>query len=305
MCKKKIIFIRSDRTFFAKLNTWNKNIYSFKFSYQQKKKQAQFCYEITEFSEDHVHVGLFEGLTSLATLIVDNFGSLEAFDRHTFAHLGASLHTVSVTHCSVARIADGCFDQLTRLTRLDLEANKLTSFTCPLVGPLAASLHSLNLTGNRIETVSGLFGQVGGSPSPSSSLPKLKYLNLSGNALFSLPARSFASLSALRSLDLSCNRLTHLSGDALAGLFTLQDLDLSSNPFDEISTGLFRDLASLKTLDLNFLQLRKLDERAFHHFRTPRLTVKISSRSRDDLCFFILSNIKNVSLVLTFEQTPR
>ncbi len=235
-------------------------------------------------NEDSFEPGVFEGLVSLETLIVDNFRYLRTVHREDLSPL-VMANVVELIRCSVSTIEQGSFQHLTHLSVLDLGGNKLQA-CCSLDG--LTSLERLNLSNNRIESLDGFFN------SPTLNL-KLKYLNLSGNLLESLPANSFASLSTLRSLNLSCNRLERVGGEAFNGLFTLQELDLSSNDFKAIGADMFRDMINLKSLDLTFVKLKQIDEKAFLNFRN-KLVVKTNLLR--DVSYFILSKIKSIQLVI-------
>ncbi len=89
-------------------------------------------------------------------------------------------------------------------------------------------------------------------------LPRLQYLNLSGNALPSVPSGIFRELVSLQELDLSDNRLTDLPAHLLAGLYNLRTLRLRRNQLTVLPDNLFADTHRLEVLIMNENRLTDL-----------------------------------------------
>ncbi len=105
-----------------------------------------------------------------------------------------------------------------RLRVLDASNNALTSVLDDAdTAPSLPSLHTLNLSGNRLSFLPELSG-----------CPELRALLLEGNQLDSLP-ESFYSLSSLRQADLTGNNFRRLD-QRLATMGALQLLGIAANP---------------------------------------------------------------------------
>lgn len=89
-------------------------------------------------------------------------------------------------------------------------------------------------------------------------LPRLQYLNLSGNALTSVPPGIFRELVSLQELDLSDNRLTDLPANLLAGLYNLRTLRLRRNQLTVLPEKLFADAHRLEVLMMSENRLTDL-----------------------------------------------
>ncbi len=186
--------------------------------------------------DDWVETGAFGGLGALQTLTIVDFNLSKGGLHPGALNELASVHTIELSRCCIARIEPGLFRTLNNLHKLDLSSNRLEA--CLSIEQFAC-LESLNLSSNRITSLEGAFC---GGPSNGT----LRYLNLSDNRLEHLPEGGFVSLSILRSLDLASNKLDSLPPRALNGLFNLQELDLSSTGLKSIVADLFRDLINLK-----------------------------------------------------------
>ena len=122
-------------------------------------------------------------------------------------------------------LPDGVFDQLTSLTRLNLDQNKITSLPDGVFDQLT-SLESLSMA--RIHSLSSLPADV------FDQLTSLTILNLQGIKPTSLPDGIFSGLSSLTFLDLSRGRLTSLPAGIFSGLASLTELRLSGNVVDPL-----------------------------------------------------------------------
>ena len=108
---------------------------------------------------------------------------------------------------------------------------------------------ALDLSGNRLVSFPEL---------SHGSLGPLQYLNLSHNAVRSVPRDALRSLQDLETLDLSFNRLSVVQELSPLGLPGLLSLDLSHNAIDVISPKAFGGLSRLRTLNVSRNQLSDL-----------------------------------------------
>ncbi|XP_040422284.1 type III endosome membrane protein TEMP isoform X1 [Cygnus olor] len=89
--------------------------------------------------------------------------------------------------------------------------------------------------------------------------PSLHSLNLSGNALLTLSPAVFSNLGALRLLDVSSCSITHLHTDTFKGLESLHTLLLRNNSLQELEVPFFLPLRGLLHLDLRSNALLSMD----------------------------------------------
>ena len=101
-------------------------------------------------------------------------------------------------------------------------------------------------------------------------MDNLFYLHLQKNKLAALPVGAFDRLARLRGLDLTGNALTTLPEGVLVPLKSLTRLSLKNNQLAKIAKGAFDGLAGLRGLDLSANQLAALPLRLFDGL--PRLT---------------------------------
>ena len=166
--------------------------------------------------------------------------------------------------------------QLNGLTgTLDLGGAALTEFATGDFADLV-SLTSLNLSGNAITTVDGLFRDLRSltslqlnntnlsssslSSSDFASLISLTSLEITGgnNLTTSLPANILASSPNLTQLILADLGLTSLEAGVFSPLSALTTLDISGNSLSSLDAGTFASLSSLTTLDISGNSLSSL-----------------------------------------------
>jgi Leucine-rich repeat (LRR) protein len=121
-----------------------------------------------------------------------------------------NLETLDVSSNKIDRVDAGALRHLTSLKTLDLSDNQLSSASPPPWLNLT-QLRELYLQGNRLDRLPDFSG-----------LRHLVALNLSRNAIASLPENSFGNLGDLVALDLSHNRIVDLPDESFSGLKSLQ-----------------------------------------------------------------------------------
>ncbi|KAL0829498.1 hypothetical protein ABMA28_003019 [Loxostege sticticalis] len=127
--------------------------------------------------------------------------------------------------------------------------------------PLHENLLSLNLSSNRLESISS--GALSGAALarlwldrcglrrlPAHALRDLHHLSAEDNYLSSVEAGALSGARALRTLRLARNQLRDVPAHALAPLHRLQTLELSGNLISELSDASLPPLPSLHTLRL-------------------------------------------------------
>ncbi|XP_034253375.1 toll-like receptor Tollo [Thrips palmi] len=146
------------------------------------------------------------------------------------------------------------FRGLAELRVLDLADNNVWTLPPELFCPLSATLTHLNLSRNKLQNAMELgFSDWGEGPAaPGKSCnAALEELDLSGNALSSLPDNGFTSLRSLQKLYLQENAVAALADRAFVGLVALQTLNVSSNRLTALPPELFQSSRDLRELHLN------------------------------------------------------
>ena len=150
---------------------------------------------------------------------------------------------LDLQECGLTGAVPAEIRQLTSLTGLDLNGNKLTSVPAE-IGQLT-SLESLDLTENQLTSVPAEIGQ----------LTSLTGLYLYGNWLTSLPAE-IGQLTSLVKLSLSYNQLTSVPAE-IGQLTSVRELYLGGNQLTSVPAEIGQ-LASLTSLNLESNQLTSL-----------------------------------------------
>jgi Leucine-rich repeat (LRR) protein len=147
----------------------------------------------------------------LTQLSIIGFKALTAIEPNAFQHVN-HLEKLCLANNSIERIESGAFDDLNKLTRLELNGNKLTT-SC--LSEMPATVEYLSLASNEID----------GSLVISSHNTRLKVLDLGENKLASIPKRSVSNLP-----------------------LGLVNLNVRENKIVDIESGAFNDLVNLNTL---------------------------------------------------------
>lgn len=172
----------------------------------------------------------------------------------------------------------GIFKNMTALQHLDLSWNLLTTIPDNVFIDLPR-LKYLILSHNPIVYISGqafhgfkalrnlqlshtgikqLHAGYSGSSSILKGLTAMEELDLSSNAIQTLPGNLFFDLQFLKTLSLNNNPLEKTDASAFSGLYTLTSLQLSYTNPSRLENGLFNDLRSLKTLNLSSTNTKEL-----------------------------------------------
>ncbi|XP_049541615.1 leucine-rich repeat-containing protein 15 [Anopheles darlingi] len=120
---------------------------------------------------------------------------------------------------------------------------------------LNPEMRYINLTANRITSVHFTL----------TFYYKLEVLDLSLNRIEALGSRNFDTQENLRTLNLSGNAITSLPKDALRGLKRLQTLQLTNNRIETVHPAAFHDLRNLIELDLTGNAITSLEPGTLRH----------------------------------------
>ena len=185
-------------------------------------------------------------------------GSLNSLRSGDFQGLDG-LRELTISGTQLRRVPPRAFLGLANLERLVLQNNH--SLQPPEDGGFAGmpKLTTLRITGPTVlsgGTSTTNFHRL--RPDMFADLPELTELDLSGSAVFYLPARAFAGLSKLQRLDVSWNGpIRELSPHAFAGLSSLRYLNMSymkglAGPDrGNLPEGIFNGLISLSDLNID------------------------------------------------------
>lgn len=103
----------------------------------------------------------------------------------------------------------------------------------------------------------------------------LKILNVSHNAITTIPKKTFPKLYELHTIDLSYNNLSDIFNAVFQTLFSLRTLDLSHNSLETIKPSTFGPLPTLLDLDLSYNQLKDVAKGSLSRLAsTRRLSVR-------------------------------
>ncbi len=251
-------------------------------------RSIDLSYNKIQYLNSHV----FGRFTNLEQLYLDH-NLLEDFYKYGYQDIFEGLNclrSLDLSHNKISYLPENLFSCLNNLRKLYLSYNKLTElptysgffsentsifFGLNKLEKLTLSnnylekfpknsflglkkLKSLYLNNNNlIEFPVDFFGY----SSVFSGLNDLQILDISGNALYTLPTNGFKGLNNLVKLYLNKNSLRQLPTDFLGGtkvfsrLYNLKILDLSDNKLDSLPKDGFKDLGYLTDL---YLQRNRL-----------------------------------------------
>ncbi|XP_034672080.1 chaoptin isoform X2 [Drosophila subobscura] len=185
---------------------------------------------------------------------------------------------------------------LTQLDNVDLSGNLLLSL------PANFLRHSINL--QRVDLSSNRFLQIPSSALSDVSIPRLSWLNLTGNPInkiYTVKEERYPYLKELYICQTNLSILTSKDFEAFQGL---QHLHLVNNRITRISPGAFRSLTNLLTLDIGINELEMLPKERLQGLRLLRL-LNISHNTLKDLEEFSPDLAQMQTLDLSFNQLDR
>ena len=273
----------------CRLRTINSELENTNFSVIQPQHTVKLRLECSDalFFQSSLNSGSFRSLSELKDLEIE-FCKIGNLSSGAFAGLrdlrNLSVRTHNTDWSSMAlEVHQHAFNEdMGRLERLDLSQNNIWNMPDGVICPLH-SLEHLNLTNNRIRSISGFqFGatvasanlspsqRCGGNlkvfdlsnnsvetlpPSALSGLTRLQYLSLEGNGMTVLADRALEGLVALKMLNLANNKLSTLPPELFADTKDLHQLHLQNNSINVLAPGLLGDLSQLVALDLSSNEL--------------------------------------------------
>lgn len=131
----------------------------------------------------------------------------------------------------------------------------------------------------------------------------LKILNVSHNAITTIPKKTFPKLYELHTIDLSYNNLSDIFNAVFQTLFSLRTLDLSHNSLETIKPSTFGPLPTLLDLDLSYNQLKDVAKGSLSRLASTR---RLSMRGNRLSTMFILPiSVSHLDLSYNeFESLP-
>ncbi|XP_049772854.1 protein artichoke [Schistocerca cancellata] len=230
-------------------------------------------------------------LPALDTLVLDR----NLFDRlgeATFVEL-PSLRELRLADNRIEEVQRGAFHRVPALRVLDLSRNLLRRIhpEAFLQGSGKAGVEELYLEGNQLSSASEL-------RSALSQLPRLRFLDASGNRVSELEGGALHGHGALEQLHLERNGLRRLHRGALRALPALRELRLRNNSLAGAVDAPFWDLPALKGLDLSFNFFPRLDERLLANLPALR-RLDVSGNMIADVdptCFLDTPQLESVNL---------
>ncbi|KAH9365685.1 hypothetical protein HPB48_021976 [Haemaphysalis longicornis] len=170
----------------------------------------------------NISSGVFQSSPGLQVIVLGG-NKIEAIEEFAFGNL-TKLRIVDLSRNQISALPDDAFEN-TALERLNLSFNNLSGCEC-------SSLLSVTTT--------------------------LRVLDLSGNRILSVSAEQFNGFSSLQALNLSRNQLVIISDDSFGGLSQLTHLDLAHNPLFTTTSTYLLPLKTLETLSLRNCSLTRL-----------------------------------------------
>ncbi|KAL8612645.1 hypothetical protein ACOMHN_044586 [Nucella lapillus] len=227
--------------------------------------------KVLNVSHNHatlMELGLrFQILTQLTFLDLSH-NPFTNISHNAFESAGTWSHdvsrTIDISYCQLQNVHPQSLTSIPGLKNLSLAGNPLLPFqqVVDVLKELETSgLEVINLSNMTISDPT-LFSQV--------SLLALQGLDLSVNAISSVPTATFRSISSLRKLDLSRNVLTGL-GEGFGDLVNLVELNVSHNRLSSFKGSAVGQMGRLTSLDLSHNQLLEATEVELSALRNLRL----------------------------------
>ncbi|KAI8506864.1 hypothetical protein Bbelb_153030 [Branchiostoma belcheri] len=207
------------------------------------------------------------------------------------SNLPPNITSLTLTSTGITEVRATDLKGLTRLTRLLLPSNKISTIESGALDDLA-HLEFFDISGNTLTTLpSGLFkncpilmqlnmgsNQISTlSESDLSGLTHLEFLDLSDNQITSIGARVFQDLDNLNRLGLSGNNLTDLDSTLFEYTPKLFSLDLSDNQITKISKSLFSNAKHLNQIVLSNNMISMIEDGAFEASNLNTLNIQLNN----------------------------
>lgn len=163
-----------------------------------------------------------------------------------------SIDELDLSNCSLKKISNSMFDNLSELTYINLSHNRLFTIA-PTTFSNLVNLEELDLSGNLIEKI---------TPNMFQNNTQLNTLNLNNN-----PLKHFhlSAVSEIERLEINSCKLTNIDDSFSKNLDMLVYLDVSGNSITDISPKTFSLLADLEHIDLSNNGLNTLDANIFKY----------------------------------------
>ena len=185
--------------------------------------------------------------SSLQTLDMSN-NQINHLPPHLLTTL--PLRSLFLGNNTLSSLPIDAFTGQKQLERLSLRGNLLTGVQLkPELATDLLSLLHLDLSANMLETL---------DPAFLAALPSLQVLKVSENQLSSLQMPP--SLFQLTELNMSGNQLIKVEARSLVGLEALTHLNLANNQLQSIHSATFRNASSILVLDLSSNKLQEVPE---------------------------------------------
>ena len=184
---------------------------------------------------------------------------IENIEPLAFAGLEDKLENANFGYNKLTSL--GGFKSLRKLRGLKVHNNKLTGITASDFAPFASTLGVLNLSYNKLSSVTGAF----------LSLKALRTLTLTGCGLLTLAPGDFAEGMQLRTLAMSFNNLTSVPGEAFSKLKNIKAIDLSDNDITIVPRHGFADMPKLEYLLLKNNKITRIEKEAFKSLSSMRI----------------------------------
>nr|XP_039247944.1 protein artichoke-like [Styela clava] len=188
------------------------------------------------------------------------------------------VENIFASSCGITGIDDEAFSSLSRLKKLELQNNKLS--TLPKFSK-NFNLEEINVNNNKIFAL---------APLTLSSLRSLKKLSMANNSLSEISASAFGSryAAALSSIDISGNKFTNIPPILAEKVTNLTSLNISRNLLsDEFKFSSISEMKNLKELNVKKNQINEL---------LPDISLDLPSLKRLYMCDNNLTRVENGTL---------
>ncbi|XP_072937338.1 uncharacterized protein atk [Epargyreus clarus] len=195
------------------------------------------------------------------------------------------LETLLLSNNRINIIHHGAFHRVPKLRAVDLNYNDIVRIHPEsFLQQSGSGVEELYLIGNKIMHISEFRSLL-------DALPRLKFLDLSGNLLQEIPRGALRGHPSLERLHLNRNSIKVIQAEAFVAMPALRELHLSNNSLSNLYEGPFWNLPALKGLDLSNNQFQRLQ---------PKLLYNLPALRRIDLS----NNQLNIIDPMTFMESP-